>query len=61
MIEERAIELWSEFMALFENQRVTFLTNQSVYPGAWTPATFDAGILVIGNSKTGCLWVEEED
>ena len=33
-------------------------------PTAWIPATtatFDAGILVVGGSRAGCLWVEDED
>jgi hypothetical protein len=60
----RAAELWAGFMALFEGQDAKFATNASAYPNAWTPATeatFDLGVLVIGTSKAGCLWVEDED
>ena len=31
---------------------------------SWSPATdapFDTGLLVLGESESGCLWVEEED
>jgi hypothetical protein len=64
MSAARAAELWARFMALFEGQDAKFATNASAYLDAWTPATeatFDLGVLVIGTSKAGCLWVEDED
>ena len=60
----RAADLWRQFMALFEGQEVEFATNVLTDPTHWMPATqatFDMGVLVIGSSKTGCLWVEDED
>jgi hypothetical protein len=64
-----AAGLWQEFKALFDGQTVEFVTNQDasdVGTGSrsWTPATaatFDLGILVIGATRAGCLWVEDED
>jgi hypothetical protein len=62
----RASELWTTFMALFDGQDPKLATNTVAESGAisWTPATeatFDMGVLVIGASKAGCLWVEDED
>jgi len=60
----RAAELWRQFMVLFEGQKVEFATNVLADPTNWMPATqatFDMGVLVMGSSKTGCLWVEDED
>jgi len=60
----RAADLWRQFMALFEGQNVEFATNVLADPTNWMPATqatFDMGVLVMGSSKTGCLWVEDED
>jgi len=64
-----AADLWREFKALFDGQGVEFVTNQDITDvGAgsysWTPATaatFDLGVLVIGATRAGCLWVEDED
>lgn len=59
-----AADLWCQFMALFDGQDVGFVSNTGTQSGAWTPATpatFDMGILVIGATKAGCLWVEDED
>jgi hypothetical protein len=31
---------------------------------SWTPATlatFDAGVLAVGQERSGCLWIEDED
>jgi hypothetical protein len=64
MSAARAAELWERLMALFQGQDTKFATNASAHPNAWTPATeatFDLGVLVIGTSKAGCLWVEDED
>ena len=64
-----AADLWRQFKALFDGQDVEFVTNQDatdVGSGSysWAPATaatFDLGVLVIGATKAGCLWVEDED
>ena len=66
---ERAAELAERFLSQFENENARFFTNgvdyspvsgiQSFSPV--TDATFDTGILVIGRSRSGCLWVEDED
>jgi hypothetical protein len=64
MSGSRAANLWRRFVALFEGQDVRFATNAGSFPGSWNPATsatFDLGVLVIGTSKAGCLWVEDED
>ena len=60
----RAADLWRQFTALFEGQNVEFVTNMLADPTHWMPATkatFDMGVLVIGATKAGCLWVEDED
>jgi hypothetical protein len=60
----RAADLWQRFMALFHGHDVSLFTNAAVDAQSWTPATdatFDMGILVIGATKAGCLWVEDED
>ena len=69
-----ATGLWSQFAALFDGQNVEFVTNVGAEFGSWiaatataytfapaTAATFDMGILIIGATKAGCLWVEDED
>ena len=64
-----AADLWRRFKALFDGQDVEFVTNQGVIDigagySSWTSATaatFDMGILVIGATRAGCLWVEDED
>src|SRR5262245_28339241 len=59
-----AAELWQQFMALFDRQDVHLFTNAAPDLQSWTPATsatFDLGILVIGATTAGCLWVEDED
>jgi len=60
----RAIDLWRHFLALFDGQEIQFASNAAAQGDSWTPATqatFDRGILVLGTTKAGCLWVEEED
>ena len=63
----RATELWRKFMSLFQGQDVSFATNTAsadVASWSWSPATqatFDMGVLVVGGTMVGCLWVEEED
>lgn len=64
-----AADLWRQFMALFDGKSVEFVTNVGAEFGSrttfsWAPATaatFDMGILVIGATRAGCLWVEDED
>jgi hypothetical protein len=64
-----AADLWRQFVALFDGQNVGFVTNVGPESGSWTtfswtpatPATFDMGVLVVGATKAGCLWVEDED
>jgi hypothetical protein len=64
MSSSRAVYLWQQFMAQFDEGEVNFVTNAAESLNAWTPATdatFDMGVLVFGASKVGCLWVEDED
>jgi hypothetical protein len=64
MSGSRAAHLWEQFMALFDGQDVKFATNAAALVSSWTPATratFDMGVLVIGVTRVGCLWVEDED
>jgi hypothetical protein len=64
MSVSRALQLWQQFMAWFDDKAVKFATNAAEGLNAWTPvtgATFDMGVLVIGATKVGCLWVEGED
>ena len=59
-----AAELWQQFMALFDGQDVEFVSNTNTEMKSWCPAaaaTFDMGVLVIGERKAGCFWIEEED
>jgi hypothetical protein len=60
----RAKHLWQRFLEVFEGQEVEFATNAGTDAWSWMPATkatFDLGVLVIGTTSTGCLWVEDED
>ncbi len=64
----QAEDLASRFLAYFEDEESQYYTNGDWYKEpprrGWTPATtatFDAGILVVGRSRAGCLWVEDED
>jgi hypothetical protein len=64
MSPSSAAELWQRFMTLFDGQDVEFVSNTDALIDAWspaTPATFDMGVLVIGEGKAGCFWVEDED
>jgi len=57
-------DLWRQFTALFEGQDVGFVSNAGADSSSWTSATsatFDMGVLVIGVTRAGCLWVEDED
>lgn len=59
-----AAGLWRQFVALFDGQDVEFFSNAAAIPNSWTPATpatFDTGVLVMGEARTGCLWIEDED
>ena len=70
---ERSKDLASRFLALFPGQP-SFFTNGSfkldefgryrITLSGWNPptdSTFDTGIIVIGGSRAGCLWMEDED
>ena len=74
MAAARASQLWEEFLKLFSGQALQFATNLGEVSGRFdlqsavafsfspaTSATFDLGVIVLGTSNTGCLWVEEED
>ncbi|KRR13705.1 hypothetical protein CQ12_17600 [Bradyrhizobium jicamae] len=64
MSVSEAADLWRQFMSLFEGKDVVFVSNAGSECDSWmpaTPATFDMGVLVIGTTKAGCLWVEDED
>ncbi|AGY56377.1 hypothetical protein [Gloeobacter kilaueensis] len=68
MSEARAQALAENFLNHFDKEHVQYFTNGDYdidsSSNGWNPATsatFDTGILVLGNSKAGCLWVEDED
>jgi hypothetical protein len=65
MPAEKAAELADRFLAQFGSGGTRYYTNGKLHEsGGWNPATeftFDAGILVIGEAASGCLWVEDED
>jgi hypothetical protein len=66
MPEKVAQDLASRFLDCFEKETSQYYTNGSYYCDSmsWNPATdatFDTGILVISQSCSGCLWVEDED
>jgi hypothetical protein len=75
MPEARAAELADAFLAQFGPGTRYFSngnwhlppvarTDGVVWGASWdpvTPATFDAGVLVIGPEQSGCLWIEDED
>ena len=68
--------LANTFIELFRKQNGRYFSNGNwhlpheeiepnvlAHPG-WTPATdatFDGGILAIGDSSSGCVWFEDED
>jgi len=59
-----AADLWQQFVALLDGLEVEFFSNAGAVANSWTPATsatFDMGVLVVGTTKAGCLWVEDED
>ncbi|TYL99507.1 hypothetical protein FXB40_02900 [Bradyrhizobium rifense] len=60
----RAAALWQQFLQLFDGQGLRFFSNCRAGLHQWnlaTNATFDIGVLVVGESSSGCLWVEDED
>jgi len=74
MPPDRAEQLAGRLLAEFGTDGARFFTNGLFDPPAgpprdwagagWTPATvatFDAGILVVGPQRSGCLWVEDGD
>jgi len=64
MSPAKAADLWQQFMMVFEGQDATFVTNLDPSLDSWAPATdatFDMGVLVMGTTRVGCLWVEDED
>jgi hypothetical protein len=74
MTAARASQLWEQFLELFAGQAIQFATNLGEVSGCFdlssehafsfspaTTATLDLGVIVLGTSNTGCLWVEEED
>ncbi|MCP3444216.1 hypothetical protein [Bradyrhizobium sp. CCGUVB14] len=64
MSPARAAAFWQQFIQLFDGQRLCFFSNCRAGVHQWNPATnstFDKGILVVGESSSGCLWVEDED
>ncbi|MBW4490496.1 MAG: hypothetical protein KME12_22180 [Trichocoleus desertorum ATA4-8-CV12] len=68
MTETEAQALVNQFLDCFDEENAEYYTNGDYYSEevshGWNPATaatFDTGILVIGKSRVGCLWVEDED
>lgn len=64
MSPARATALWQQFLQLFNGQKLHFFSNCRPGRHQWNPATnatFDMGVLIIGESSSGCLWVEDED
>jgi hypothetical protein len=68
MPEAMAQAFAKHFLDHFSQGDIQCYTNGDYYANppsrAWNPATnatFDTGILIIGNSIIGCLWVEDED
>lgn len=72
MSEQESRDLSDAFVSLFAGS-TRFFTNgnlivpdadPSEVPGSWTAnseATFDTGIVCLGNARIGILWVEDED
>jgi hypothetical protein len=70
----RAAQLADRFLAQFSTEGVRFYTNGDFHKARgprltwsgvrWNPVTsapFDTGVLIVGPSCCGCLWVEDED
>lgn len=65
---EKARALVKRFLAEHATPGCRYFTNKWLHapPVGWswipaTKATFDLGVLVVGESSSACLWVEEED
>ncbi len=67
MAEERAKELAERFLEQFGAEAKLYSngwTGSETESTGWNPATdatFDTGVLIIGNDHSGCIWVEDED
>jgi len=68
MSAAKAEALTHRFFECFDGENVRYYTNGDFYTDnashSWNPATsatFDTGILVMGNALAGCFWVEDED
>jgi hypothetical protein len=64
MSQARAAALWQQFLRLFDGQKIHLFSNARSGLRQWTPATdatFDMGVLIVGESRSGCLWIEDED
>lgn len=72
MSEDEAALLAERFFALFDASVRCFTNGNLVVrdadptevPGSWNPiteATVDAGVVCLGSSRIGILWVEDED
>ncbi len=72
MSENEAALLTERFFALFDGSVRCFTNGNLVIrdadpsevPGSWNPiaeATLDAGVVCLGSSRIGILWVEDED
>jgi hypothetical protein len=67
MSEERAKELARQFLEQFGAEAKFYSngwTGWETGSTSWNPvtdATFDTGVLIIGNDRSGCIWVEDED
>ncbi|MGK3995948.1 hypothetical protein [Sorangium sp. So ce1024] len=65
---DEAARLAREFLEQFDRAGCRYFTNGNFGDdptgASWTPATsatFDTGALILGASRSGCLWVEDED
>jgi hypothetical protein len=62
-------KLAGAFLDEFAGCASRFYTNGNFHlppdaPIEWsavTGATFDTGVLIVGETRAGCLWVEDED
>jgi hypothetical protein len=67
MPSAKAAELADRFLSQFGFVGTRYYTNGRFHEpqsGGWcsaTDSTFDTGLLVIGPTCSGCLWVEDED
>ncbi|KYF57789.1 hypothetical protein BE08_18630 [Sorangium cellulosum] len=65
---EDAARLADAFLEQLDGAGCRYFTNgdfgEDPAGASWTPvtsATFDTGALILGTSRSGCLWVEDED